>query len=88
VSNDNAYAETLFRTAKYCPLWPQKPFDTLVAARAWVQRFAQWYNEEHRHSGIRYVTPARRVRIVVVSADFVKEQVGGRMRARSGTVFS
>ncbi len=62
VSNDNAYAETLFRTAKYCPLWPQKPFDTLVAARAWVQRFVQWYNEEHRHSGIRYVTPAQRHR--------------------------
>lgn len=62
VSNDNAYAETLFRTAKYCPLWPQKPFDTLAEARAWVQRFVQWYNEEHRHSGIRYVTPAQRHR--------------------------
>ena len=62
VSNDNAYAETLFRTAKYCPLWPQKPFDTLTDARAWVERFVQWYNEEHRHSGIRYVTPAQRHR--------------------------
>lgn len=62
VSNDNAHAETLFRTAKYCPLWPQKPFATLDDARAWVQRFVQWYNEEHRHSGIKYVTPAQRHR--------------------------
>ncbi len=62
VSNDNAYAETLFRTARYCPLWPQKPFDTLTEARAWVERFVQWYNEAHRHSGIRYVTPAQRHR--------------------------
>ena len=46
VSNDNAYAESLFRTAKYCPLWPEKPFDTLAEARAWVQRFIQWYNDE------------------------------------------
>ena len=36
VSNDNAHAETLFRTAKYCPQWPNKPFETLGAARAWV----------------------------------------------------
>jgi len=62
VSNDNAYAETLFRTAKYCRLWPEKPFDTLDAARAWVERFVRWYNDEHRHSGIRYVTPAQRHR--------------------------
>ena len=62
VSNDNAHAETLFRTAKYCPLWRQKPFDTLEDARAWAQRFVQWYNEEHRHSGIKYVTPAQRHR--------------------------
>ena len=62
VSNDNAYAESLFRTAKYCALWPEKPFDTLAEARAWVQRFVQWYNEAHRHSGIKYVTPAQRNR--------------------------
>lgn len=62
VSNDNAYAESLFRTAKYCALWPEKPFDTLAEARTWVQRFVQWYNEEHRHSVIKYVTPAQRHR--------------------------
>lgn len=62
VSNDNAHAETLFRTAKYCPLWPDKPFASLEDARAWVVRFVQWYNDEHRHSGIKYVTPAQRHR--------------------------
>ncbi len=62
VSNDNAHAESLFRTAKYCPLWPQKPFASLDEARGWVQKFVQWYNEEHRHSGIQYVTPAQRHR--------------------------
>ncbi|MBB2917896.1 integrase core domain-containing protein, partial [Cupriavidus alkaliphilus] len=62
VSNDNAYAEALFRTAKYCPLWPDRPFDTLQQARDWVQRFVCWYNEEHRHSGLKYVTPNQRHR--------------------------
>jgi transposase InsO family protein len=62
VSNDNAYAEALFRTAKYCPMWPEKPFDTLEQARAWVIRFVAWYNEEHRHSGLKYVTPSQRHR--------------------------
>jgi transposase InsO family protein len=60
VSNDNAYAEALFRTAKYCPMWPERPFDTLEQARAWVVRFVAWYNEEHRHSALKYVTPSQR----------------------------
>lgn len=62
VSNDNAYAEALFKTAKYCPLWPERPFDTLDEARAWVQRFVHWYNEEHCHSALKYVTPGQRHR--------------------------
>lgn len=60
VSNDNAYAEALFRTAKYCAMWPRRPFDTLAQAREWVMRFVQWYNEEHRHSALKYVTPLQR----------------------------
>lgn len=60
VSNDNAYAESLFRTAKYCPMWPEKPFDTLDEARAWVQRFVNWYNNQHRHSALKFVTPNER----------------------------
>lgn len=62
VSNDNAYAEALFKTAKYCPLWPERPFDTLEEARQWVEAFVRWYNEAHRHSGLQYVTPDQRHR--------------------------
>lgn len=60
VSDDNAYAESLFRTGKYCALWPQRPFASLDDAREWVLRFTRWYNQQHRHSGIRFVTPAQR----------------------------
>jgi hypothetical protein len=60
VSDDNAFAEALFRTAKYRPEFPIKGFVDLDAARQWTARFVQWYNQEHRHSGIRYVTPAQR----------------------------
>ena len=62
VSDDNPYSESLFRTLKYTPAYPNKPFASLSAAREWVHRFVQWYNEEHRHSGIRYVTPGQRHR--------------------------
>lgn len=60
VSNDNPYSESLFRTLKYRPEYPTKPFDSLLDARQWVAQFANWYNHEHRHSGIRFVTPAQR----------------------------
>jgi len=60
VSDDNAFAEALFRTAKYRPEFPIKGFADLEAAREWSARFVQWYNHEHRHSGIRYVTPGQR----------------------------
>ena len=62
VSNDNAYAEALFRTAKYCPLWPERPFESVEQARTWVLGFVAWYNEEHRHSALKYVTPGQRHR--------------------------
>jgi len=60
VSNDNPYSESLFRTLKYCPQWPTKGFATLESAQGWVRDFVQWYNNDHRHSGIRFVTPAQR----------------------------
>jgi putative transposase len=60
VSDDNAYAESLFRTAKYRPEFPAKGFADLQAARTWAAEFVRWYNDEHRHSGIRYVTPGQR----------------------------
>lgn len=60
VSDDNAYAEALFRTLKYRPEYPRKPFATTEAARAWVGEFVAWYNTEHLHSALRYVTPSAR----------------------------
>ena len=60
VSDDNAYAESLFRTAKYRPEFPVRGFADLDQARTWATGFAQWYNVDHRHSGIRYVSPAQR----------------------------
>jgi transposase InsO family protein len=60
VSDDNAFVESLFRTAKYRPEFPAKGFADLDQARAWAARFVHWYNHEHRHSGIRYVSPAQR----------------------------
>jgi transposase InsO family protein len=60
VSDDNPYSESLFRTLKYTPAYANHPFESLTAAREWVDRFAHWYNEEHLHSGIRYVTPGQR----------------------------
>ena len=60
VSDDNPFIESLFRTPKYRPEYPHKPFDTIDAARAWVTAFVAWYNAEHRHSGIRFVTPDQR----------------------------
>jgi putative transposase len=60
VSNDNPYSESLFRTFKYRPEYPVKGFASIDAARQWTDRFVGWYNNEHRHSAIRYVTPSQR----------------------------
>ncbi len=60
VSNDNPCSESLFRTLKYCPLYPTAPFASLKAAREWVATCIRWYNDEQLHSGIRFTTPASR----------------------------
>jgi transposase InsO family protein len=60
VSNDNPYSESLFKTVKYHPRWPSEGFESLDAARTWVKEFVQWYNHEHRHSQIKFVTPVQR----------------------------
>jgi putative transposase len=62
VSNDNPYIEATFRTLKYTPRYPSQPFADLAAARAWVAEFVEWYNEQHRHSAIHFVTPGQRHR--------------------------
>jgi transposase InsO family protein len=60
VSNDNPFSESLFRTCKYRPNYPEKPFETLDKAREWVADFVLWYNTKHLHSGLRFVTPQDR----------------------------
>lgn len=60
VSNDNPFSESIFRTLKYRPEYPEKPFSDLTCARKWVGNFVQWYNFEHCHSGIKFVTPMQR----------------------------
>jgi putative transposase len=60
VSNDNPFSESLFKTLKYVPAYPTKPFESLDAARRWVASFCTWYNHSHRHSGLKFVTPAQR----------------------------
>jgi putative transposase len=57
VSDDNPYSEALFRTMKYRPGYPSRPFPSLAASQAWVDGFVDWYNTEHLHSSIRFVTP-------------------------------
>jgi transposase InsO family protein len=60
VSDDNPFSEAVFRTCKYRPDYPHQGFESLEAARDWVLKFVRWYHHEHRHSGIRYVTPLQR----------------------------
>lgn len=60
VSDDNPYSEALFRTMKYRPDYPSKPFASIDHAAAWVDRFVRWYNQVHLHSAIGFVTPDQR----------------------------
>ncbi len=60
ISNDNPYSESLFRTLKYRPEYPEKPFKDICEAREWVNNFVHWYNKKHLHSSIHFVTPEDR----------------------------
>ncbi len=60
VSNDNPYSESLFKTIKYHYTFPENPFTSLKEARKWVEQFVLWYNDEHQHSAIKFVTPNQR----------------------------
>lgn len=61
VSDDNPFSESLFKTLKYCPSYPAGGrFESIEAARTWVEKFVHWYNNVHLHSGINWVTPASR----------------------------
>lgn len=60
VSNDNPFSEALFRTCKYRPAWPRTGFADKAQAQVWVKAFVNWYNAEHLHSALRFVTPNSR----------------------------
>jgi len=60
VKDDNPFSESLFRTLKYCPFYPSKPFRSMDEAIRWIKRFIVWYNTEHLHSSINFVTPEDR----------------------------
>ena len=59
-SNDNPYSESPFKTLKYRPKYPLKPFAKVTEPRGWVMGLVEWYNNEHRHSAIRFVSPTQR----------------------------
>lgn len=59
VSNDNPYSESLFKTLKYRASYPDC-FASIEHAQEWVKVFVAWYNHEHLHSGIKFVTPMQR----------------------------
>ena len=60
VSNYNPYSESLFKTLKYRPSYPEKGFENIDEAKVWVENFVKWYNTVHLHSGIKFVTPESR----------------------------
>lgn len=57
VSNGNAYSESLFKTMKYHCSYPNEPFEYINTAKDRVNSFVTWYNYEHRHSALKFVTP-------------------------------
>lgn len=83
VSNDNPYSESLFKTLKYGSSFPDKPFDQLKEARNWVEKFKNWYNNEHLHSGIKFVTPNQRHEML--DEEILAKRVVVYQRARAKT---
>ena len=75
VSNDNPFSEALFKTAKYRPVMPER-FADLAHAREVFRGIFDWYNNQHHHSGIVYLTPS------VVHHGRADEVLDRRHRAR------
>lgn len=57
VSNDNPYSEATFRTLKYRPEYPEYGFETVEKSREWTAELVDWYNYDHYHSGINFISP-------------------------------
>lgn len=61
VSDDNPYSESLFKTLKYHPTFPMiEKFGSIEAARAWCEKFVDWYNTQHLHCNLKFITPEQR----------------------------
>ena len=61
VSDDNPFSESLFKTVKYHPTFPASTkFNTISDARIWMEKFDCWYNTQHMHSGLKFITPQQR----------------------------
>lgn len=61
VSDDNPYSESLFKTMKYRPEFPiTKCFSTIIDAMQWCEWFVSWYNNQHLHSELKFITPVQR----------------------------
>jgi transposase InsO family protein len=60
VSDDNPYSESNFRTLKYRPNYPDRPFASREDAESFITGFVHWYNHEHLHGNVKFVTPATR----------------------------
>jgi len=56
VSDDNPFSESQFKTLKYRPGFPDR-FEGYDHAKSFCQVFFNWYNHDHRHSGIAMLTP-------------------------------
>ena len=82
VSNDNAYAESVFRACKYRPDYPAAGFRSLDDARTWMLSFVTWYNTVHRHSDLNFVTPVQRHTQVAESVMRQRIEVYEAARAR------
>jgi putative transposase len=60
VNNEKNFSESLFNTLKYRPQWPKSAFGSSAAARGWLEKFVQRYNEEHKHNKLNFVSLGQR----------------------------
>ena len=58
VSNDNCFSEAGFKTMKYSADFPAR-FESMEAAELFCRGYFDWYNNQHHHSGVAFMTPAQ-----------------------------
>ena len=88
VSDDNAFIEAFFRTLKYRPENPVEPFATLLQAREFADKLMSWYNQQHRHSAISFVTPNERHSGADVAILAQRKEVYEQARAKNPSRWS